>query len=125
MSDSAAGWLLLSTIAQPRRDGVIRRLNAEASDDRKFCFSDMAARVQATQQSGHAIGVAGFGSIADTCAVLLPNQPANRPIALGFVYEPSSRVDPEALAGLLKNAVARCAEQPEHSAIVVPFSSAA
>lgn len=125
MSDSAAGWLLLSTIAQPRRDGVIRRLNAEASDERKFCFSDMAARVQATQQAGHATGMAGFGSIADTCAVLLPNQPANRPIALGFVYEPSSRVDPEALAALLKNAVARCAEQPEHSAIVLPMSSAA
>ena len=125
MSDSAAGWLLLSTIAQPRRDGVIRRLNAEATEDRKFCFSDMAAKVQATQQAGYACGIAGFGSIADTCAVLLPNQPANRPIALGFIYEPSSRVDPMALTDLLTSAVSKCVDQPESMATVVQLSSAA
>jgi DNA-binding IclR family transcriptional regulator len=30
LSDSAVGWLLLSTVAQPRRDGMLRRLNANS-----------------------------------------------------------------------------------------------
>jgi DNA-binding IclR family transcriptional regulator len=57
MSDSAAGQLLLSTIAQPRRDGTIRRLNAEAADDRKFVFADMASMVEAMRDTGFAHGL--------------------------------------------------------------------
>jgi DNA-binding IclR family transcriptional regulator len=125
MSESASGLLLLSTIAQPRRDGTIRRLNAEAAEDKKFSFPEMAARVDQIRADGFACGVAGFGSIADTCAVLLPDQCTNRPIALGFVYEPSHQVDPEALRQLLVEAVSRCNEQPEPSATVLPISSAA
>ena len=125
MSDSAAGLLLLSTIAQPRRDGTIRRLNAEASDDKKFSFSEMAAQVEQIKAAGFATGVAGFGSIADTTAILLPDQCANRPIAVGFVYEPSNQVNADALHQLLLAAVARCDEQPESSAAVLPISSAA
>jgi hypothetical protein len=125
MSDSAAGLLLLSTIMQPRRDGTIRRLNAEASDDKKFSFSEMAAQVEQIKSAGYACGVAGFGSIADTCAILLPDQCANRPIAIGFVYEPSHQVNPDALHQLLVDAVARCDEQPEASAAVHSISSAA
>lgn len=125
MSDSAAGLLLLSTIMQPRRDGTIRRLNAEASEDKKFAFAEMAARVEQIRADGYANGVAGFGSIADTCAILLPDQSSGRPIALGFVYEPSHQVDPEALHRLLVDAVSRCDEQPEPSATVLSISSAA
>lgn len=125
MSDNAAGLLLLSTIAQPRRDGTIRRLNAEASDDKKFSFPEMAAQIEQIKTAGYACGVAGFGSIADTCAILLPDQCANRPLAIGFVYEPSSQVNPDALHPLLVDAVARCDEQPEASAAVLPMSSAA
>ncbi len=125
MSDSAAGLLLLSTIGQPRRDGTIRRLNAEATDEKKFTFAEMTARVAQIGAAGYATGVAGFGSIADTTAILLPNQCSSRPIALGFVYEPSAQVDPEALHQLLVEAVSRCHSQPETSAAVVHISSAA
>lgn len=125
MSESAAGRLLLSTIAQPRRDGTIRRLNAEAAEDRKFAFADMAAEINQIKAAGFATGVAGFGSIADTTAILLPDQCASRPIALGFVYEPSAHVDPEALHQLLVEAVSRCNEQPPETASVLPISSAA
>lgn len=125
MSDSAAGQLLLSTIDQPRRDGTIRRLNAEATDDRKFAFGEMSARIEAIRDAGHSTGPAGFGSISDTCAILLPGQPKNRAIAVGFVYEPSAQIDPQALCTLLVNAVARCSERPEFSAPVLALSSAA
>lgn len=125
MSNSAAGLLLLSTVMQPRRDGTIRRLNAEASETEKFSFADMATRVEQIRADGFASGVAGFGSIADTCAILLPDQIASRPIALGFVYEPSSHIDPDALHRLLVDAVSRCNEQPETSASVLLISSAA
>ncbi len=125
MSNGAAGLLLLSTIAQPRRDGTIRRLNAEAAEDKKFVFAEMSARVELLRSTGYASGVVGFGSIADTCAVLLPSQSASRPIAFGFVYEPSSQVDPESLHQLLVDAVSRCNDRPESSATVLPISSAA
>ena len=125
MSDSAAGLLLLSTIMQPRRDGMLRRLNAEASDDKKFSFSEMSAQVEQIKAAGYACGVAGFGSIADTCAILLADQPANRPIAIGFVYEPSHQVNQDALRALLVDAFARCDEPPAVSAAVVQIASAA
>jgi DNA-binding IclR family transcriptional regulator len=125
MSDSAAGMLLLSTIGQPRRDGTIRRLNAEASEDKKFSTIEMSEKIVQIRADGFAHGVAGFGSIADTCAILLPSQSASRPIALGFVYEPSPQVDPEALHRLLVEAVTRGTEQAQGTAAVLSISSAA
>jgi len=132
LTDSAAGLLLLSTIVRPRRDGVIRRLNAEAPESRKFNFSAMCQQIQAIESAGHACGVAGFGSIADVCAVLLPSPPqsaiqpmVHQPIALGFVYEPSNRIDVEELTALLKFSVARLAGQGEPPSPVVQLSSAA
>jgi DNA-binding IclR family transcriptional regulator len=107
LSDSAVGWLLLSTVADSRRDGMIRRLNAEASAERKFCFADMAARVQQCRAHGHAIGAAGFGSTADVTAVLLPDQPENQPLAIGLVYEPSGQIEASALLQSLADGVAR------------------
>lgn len=125
MSDSAAGLLLLSTIAQPRRDSAIRRLNAEASENRKFHFAEMSAQVDQIRTAGFARGVAGFGSIADTCAILLPDQSTNRPIAIGFIYEPSDQVNADALRQLLVDAVAFCNERPASTASILPISSAA
>ena len=128
LSDSAVGWLLLSTVAQPRRDGMIRRLNAEATDDRKFSFPEMAARAQHCHDTGSISGIAGFGSIADVAAVLLPNQPENQPLAIGFVYEPSSQIDAATLLQSLNDAVARCIEDqapPVSSATVRPLFNVA
>ena len=111
LSDSAAGWLLLSTVAQPRREGMIRRLNAEASLERKFSPTEMAARAQLCRENGYSTGLAGFSSIADLTAVLLPGQPENRPLAIGFVYEPSEQIDKTALLQSLNNAVERCVNE--------------
>lgn len=111
LADSAVGWLLLSTVAAPRRDGMIRRLNAEASPERKFSFSDMVSQVQQCRDHGYASGVAGFGSIADVTAVLLPGQPENQPLAIGLVYEPSGQIAPAVLLQSLRDSVARCTEE--------------
>jgi DNA-binding IclR family transcriptional regulator len=125
LTDSAAGLLLLSTVMHPRRDGTIRRLNSEASEDKKFSCPEMAARVDQIKAAGFACGLAGFGTIADTCAILLPDQLANRPIAIGFVYEPSHQLNPEALHQLLVGSIARCDDRLETPATIVPISSAA
>ncbi len=108
LTDTAIGWLLLSTVAKPRRDGMIRRLNAEAADDRKFSFADMSASIDACRDQGYTIGRAGFGSAAQTCAILLPGQPENRPMAIGFVHGPSEQIDPIALVDCLNDALRRC-----------------
>lgn len=105
LSDSAVGWLLLSTVAAPRREGMIRRLNAEAAPERKFSTSEMSTIAQQCRDQGHASGIAGFGSIADMTAVLLPDQPENQPLAIGLVYEPSGQIDRAALLQSLSDAV--------------------
>jgi DNA-binding IclR family transcriptional regulator len=110
LSDSAAGQLLLSTVAQPRRESMLRRLNAEASDERKFCFSEMAATLQHCHASGSVTGQAGFESNAQMVATLFPDMPASQPLAIGFIYDPSEAIDPAALLQTLTDAVARCAD---------------
>jgi DNA-binding IclR family transcriptional regulator len=112
MSDSAVGQLLLSTIPQPRREGMIRRLNAESPEERKFSAGEMSARIQSIRDSGFAIGVAGFGTQADVCAMLLPNDPDGHPMAIGFIYEPSDQIDPLALVNCLRDAISRATAAP-------------
>lgn len=108
LSDSAAGWLLLSTIKPERRDGMIRRLNAEAPAEGKFSCTEMAAKVQACARQGYAVGPAGFGGGGEMTAALLPDAAGGRPMALGFVYQPHEEIDPAALAALLQKSVQRC-----------------
>jgi DNA-binding IclR family transcriptional regulator len=108
LSDVAPGWLLLATVPQPRRDGMLRRLNAEAAAERKFCFGEMSARVQQCRDLGYAVGPAGFGSQAEIAAVLLPGLPESQPMAIGFVYEPSEQIDRPKLLQCLAAALARC-----------------
>ena len=119
LSDCAAGWLLLSTVPQPRRDGMLRRLNAEAAAERKFCFGDMANRIQQARDAGHAIGQAGFGSQAEVTAMLLPGLPETQPLAVGLVYEPSDQIDRPRLLQSLAAALTRCMndETPEPASV--------
>lgn len=124
LSDSAAGWLMLSTVAQPRRDGMIRRLNAEAAAERKFVPAEMSARVLQCREQGSATGMAGFGSIADVTAVLLPSMPEGQPLAIGFVYEPSDQIDPAGLLNTLNKAVRRCVEEQAATSTVQPLFEA-
>lgn len=110
LSDCAPGWLLLSTVPQPRRDGMLRRLNAEAAADRKFSFGEMAGRVQGCRDRGYALGSAGFRSHAESTAVLLPGLPETQPLAIGFVYEPSEQIDRSKLLECLTAALTKCKE---------------
>ena len=125
LSDSAVGWLLLSTVTAARRDGVIRRLNAEAAPERKFSSLEMSARVQACRDEGHATGLAGFGSIADITTVLLPDQPENQPLAIGLVYEPSGQIEAGALLQSLTDAVGRSMDEKPIASMVQPLFNAA
>jgi DNA-binding IclR family transcriptional regulator len=119
LTNSAAGLLLLSTLSHSRREGLLRRLNAEAGPEHKFVPAEMAARIQQCRDEGYVSGVAGFGSIADVAAVLLPDQPSGQPLAIALVYEPSEQIDAAALRQTLEDAVARCiCRQPSHSAEV-------
>lgn len=105
LSDSAAGWLLLSTIAPQRCDGTLRRLNAEAAEDRKFSVADMAARLQQCRDGGLVHGPAGFGSRGQVMAMLLPAEACEHAMAVGFVYGGEDRVNPESLRECLEEAV--------------------
>jgi DNA-binding IclR family transcriptional regulator len=108
LCSTAAGWLLLSTLPPQRREGLIRRLNAEASEDRKFLPSEMSGRVQEAARRGYAIGPAGFGIEASLVSILLPTESDDRSMAIGFVYDASDERDPVALASVLQQAVRRC-----------------
>ncbi len=107
LSNSAAGWLLLSTIPTARREAMIRRLNAEAMPEKKFSNAEMAEQIAQCGAQGAANGIAGFGTIADACCVLLPGQPESQPIALGFIYEPGAHVQVETLVECLRDGVRR------------------
>jgi DNA-binding IclR family transcriptional regulator len=108
LSESAAGVLLLSTMGQPRRDGILRRLNAESSDERKFAVAEMAARLDACRDSRHIRGKVGFGSEADVIAALLPSQDELQALALGIVYGEADRVNRDSLLRCLDEAIAQC-----------------
>ena len=122
---SAAGWLLLSTLPMQRREGLIRRLNAEASDDRKFVHSEMSATVQECGRRGYAAGAAGFGASASLTAILLPNEGDDRPMAIGFVHDASYDRDPMALVSILQKSTQRCIGFPEEPEGASPIYNAA
>lgn len=105
LCDSASGWLLLSTIAPQRCDGTLRRLNAEAPEDRKFSIPEMAARLQHCRDTGTVHGPAGFGARGQLMAMLLPAEAGDHAMAVGFVYGGEDRVNPESLRECLDEAV--------------------
>lgn len=125
LTDSAAGLLLLSTIAQARRDGILRRLNAEAVDARKFSVPEMAARLHACAEQGQVRGEVGFGAAADVLAVLLPGQDADHPLAVGLVYGDGDRVNPESLRRCIDEAIAQDIGAAEGVATVEQLPNAA
>ncbi|TXC70259.1 helix-turn-helix domain-containing protein [Sphingomonas ginsenosidivorax] len=122
LTESAAGRLLLSTIPQGRRDSMLRRINAEASDERKFSFADMAAHMQQCRVDGQIAGGVGFGTPAQVACVLFPIQPMNQPLAIGFVHDVSEQVDTASLLRTLNDAVTRCCcPEPDVLADVQPL----
>lgn len=105
LANSAAGWLLLSTLPPSQREGILRRLNAEAPDDKKFSTSEMSQRIADCEKARSSYGPAGFETGAETCCILLPGQPERQSLALGFIYEPNSQLNPESLIRCLHDAV--------------------
>lgn len=126
LSDSAAGWLLLSTIAPQRCEGVLRRLNAEAAEDRKFNVTEMVARLQQCREGGMVHGPAGLGSRGQVMAVLLPPEASEHAMAVGFVYGGEDRVNPESLRQCLDETVRQllAGEEAEPAKLEI-FSTAA
>jgi DNA-binding IclR family transcriptional regulator len=126
LSDSAAGWALLSTIAPQRCEGVLRRLNAEAADDRKFSVTDLAARLQICRASGDIRGPVGFGSPAQTVTVILPYEITEHPLAVGLVYGAEDRVNPDTLLDCINEAIRQTLSRDEAPpASVKPLLTAA
>jgi DNA-binding IclR family transcriptional regulator len=105
---SAAGWLLLSTVAQQRSDGMVRRLIAEAPEERKFGFAEMATELNKCRDLGYARGPVGFGTKGETACVLLPDTDPAHPLAIGFVYASDAGTKAPALLDCLKDAVHHC-----------------
>lgn len=109
---SAAGWLLLSTVPQGRVEGIVRRLNAEAAEDRKFAYGDMIQRLQHCREAGYAMGPTGFGSQAESLIALLPDDGSGHRLAVGFVFPPETPVQAEALLECLRDAIRGCTGTP-------------
>jgi DNA-binding IclR family transcriptional regulator len=105
---SAAGWLLLSTVAQQRSDGIVRRLISEASEERKFAFAEMATALHKCRDDGHVRGPVGFGTKSETLCVLLPDTDPAHPLAIGFVYAADAGTKSQALLDCLNDAARHC-----------------
>lgn len=108
LSETAAGWLLLSTISQQRCDGMLRRLNAEARDDRKFSCAEMAGRLAECREQGVVRGPSGFHSAMELTAALLPADNLDHPLAIGFLYGAEDQVNSDNLILCLNDAIRQC-----------------
>ncbi|MCJ1961640.1 helix-turn-helix domain-containing protein [Novosphingobium mangrovi (ex Hu et al. 2023)] len=123
LTDSAVGRLLLSTLSRPRREGIVRRLNAEA-EGKHIPYADMLTLLDQYERKGMVVGEAGFGIEAEICAALLPAYAVDQPMAIGFVYRPSANIDVEALGDMLKDAINQAVEREDNHS-VTPLVAAA
>lgn len=120
LCDTAAGWLLLSSLPHQRADGVLRRLNAEAPQDHKFNHLEVSERVKDCARMEFAQGPAGFGANAAMSAVLLRGEPSDRPMAVALVYEAAASVRQSELVDVLRDAVASCVGEAANVSSAVP-----
>jgi DNA-binding IclR family transcriptional regulator len=128
LTDCAAGQLLLSTVARQRREGVLRRLNAEAQESAKFAFGEMMSRIDACGERGHCRGDLGFGlapGVGGMVAALVPGQPEAHPLAIGIIHAGEETVNAIALVESLIEATAHCGETTLTLASVERFPTAA
>jgi DNA-binding IclR family transcriptional regulator len=123
LANSSAGRLLLSTVSQPRRDGLIRRLNAEASEDRKFSTVEMAQQMESCRNTRMAHGAAGFGTQVESCCMLLPGHLDSQPLVVGLMYKADGQADPAVLLDCLRDAVERLSRPAENSVEPVQLRS--
>lgn len=121
--DSAGGWLFLSTLPATRRDGILRRLNAEAQDEDRFDAAVLRRRVEHCARHGYAVGPAGFGAPHHMCAMLLPIEAGERPLALGIVCASAEAVDSTAVIAQLRRAVEHCGNDTAAPPVLEPVSN--
>jgi DNA-binding IclR family transcriptional regulator len=112
LAQNGAGWLMLSTIARQRCEGMVRRLNAEADEQGKFQFADMMNRIDTCRDPRHVFGPAGFGSGAEALSGLVPRQPEGHPLVISLIYGKDDKVNPEALLHSLGDAMRKCLPDP-------------
>jgi DNA-binding IclR family transcriptional regulator len=124
LTGSAAGRLLLGTLSRTRREGIVRRLNAEAKGD---CvpLPEMLDLIDACERQATAVGELGFGCHAEVCAALLPAYTVDEPMAVGFVYQPSNRIDVPSLTRTLTASVAQMVERADDHLPVKPLIAVA
>jgi DNA-binding IclR family transcriptional regulator len=103
LSQNAAGWLLLSTLADERREPALRRLNSEASEDARFNPSELLLTINECAESGFVTGISGFGMRENMLAMLLPEQADEEALVACIVLDKPDQQ--EALAQCLKDAV--------------------
>jgi DNA-binding IclR family transcriptional regulator len=105
LSESVGGMLLLA--AQPREfyRGLLWRINAEASDSRKFRYAEALDRVQRYARDGWGVGPSGFDEQADMIALLLPHTGDERPLVLALSFERSQVVNVEALLTVMRDSI--------------------
>jgi DNA-binding IclR family transcriptional regulator len=84
LQDSAAGWLLLSTLEDRLWTPTLRRLYAEAPRDRKFDLQALSRELRSYAKGGRGWGPAGFVSGASVSAVLVPQTCPEQPLALAI-----------------------------------------
>lgn len=114
---SAPGWLLLSTVDPSRRDGMLRRMNAEAEDCARFVHSELAARIEQCGRDGHVFGPAGFGSRDEALALPVPAGLAGQPLVVSIVYDRDAKVNAASLLHSARDTMRRCLECPESEAL--------
>ena len=84
LTQSAVGWLLMSTMSDERVDAIVRRANIATSDiGRRVRIEDMLQQVRAIRSQGYAWAENVPLPGGATLCVLLPVTIQDRPVALG------------------------------------------
>jgi DNA-binding IclR family transcriptional regulator len=124
LTNSAVGRLLLGTLSRTRREGIVRRLNAEARGE---CtpLAEMLELIDAAERQGVTVGALGFGCHAEVCAALLPAYAVDEPMAIGFVYQPSNRIDVPSLTRTLTSSLEQMIARDEVHLPVKPLIAVA
>lgn len=125
LSESAAGWLLLSTLGRERREGVLWRLNAEALEGRKFSVAQLSGKLEQMGESTVITGPAGFGSSARIVAGLIPFDAIEQPLVVGVIHGEKDRVDPKGLKLIVEESLRQLKASTRGEIGVSSISSAA
>ena len=105
LSRNAPGWLMLSAVGVKRREGMVRRLNAEARTTQKFSHAAMMARIEAAGECKYVFGPAGFDSGFEMVGALIPRQPEGSPLAIGILHTREDQVNRQSLLQCIGDAM--------------------